>query len=134
MILQLLIGVADIDVKAELEKHVDRSPSRAIPYLEGEKSTLKLSGAQSPCSTNLSNESTCLEISPPCLAGLSIPSLETQQSQQTQPQSQSPLPKVSGSSRLQGQFNMTVPLPDVEGSKAAYQPSVLWESHSKQLG
>lgn len=143
-----LISVADINVTAELGKQVDRSPSTAIPYLEGGKSTLRLVGAQSPCSTNLSNESTlipptratatsggtCLEIAPRPLAGLSMPPLETWQSRQTQPQSQSLLPQVSGNSWLQWQLNMTIPLPDVEGSKAAYPPSVSWESHSKQLG
>jgi hypothetical protein len=145
-----LISFAGIDVEAELERHVDRSPSRAMPYLEGGESTLRLIGARSSCSTNLSNESNRLDIAPPLLTGLPVPSrtpgfalrdrivppqtaLDICQPQQTRSQPQSPLPEFR-SSGLQWQLDITVPLPDVKGSKAAYPPSVSWQSHWKQLG
>jgi len=150
MFLQLLLGsVADIDVEPELKNQVDRSANRAMPYLEGGKSTLRLTGASSPYSTNLSDESTRLDCAPPLLAGLPVPlgipgfaprdrttssqsNSEMWRSQQTQLQSQAPLPKNSENSRLQ--WDMTVPLPNVEGSNAACPSSVPWQSHSKQLG
>lgn len=150
MFLQLLLGsVTDIDVESELKSQVDRSANTAMTYLEGGKSTLGLIGAPSQYLTNLSDESTRLDFAPPLLAGLPMPpeipgfaprdrtissqsNPEMWRSQQTQLQSQAPLPKNSENSRLQ--WDMTVPLTNVEGSNAACPSSVPWQSHSKQLG
>lgn len=138
-VLEILISVAGISVKDELDRKIDQSPSRVISYPEGQKPTLRTTSrpisAQSSCFTNDSNESARLESAPPSLAVFPIQSNSSGfalQRRIVSPQSTT----LSAILEKNTESALTV-LPNDRGSQAsqvAYPRSVSWQSHMEQLG
>lgn len=129
VVLGTLISVAGIDVEAELERHVDRSPSRATPYPEGGESTSRLLETRSPNSANLSNESNGSDIASLLLTNLPMPPETSAFALQDRI-----VPPQTALEVYRSQQNMTVSVPDVRESKAARLPSTSSQTHWMKLG